>query len=207
MARAVAAAAPALSGELRTQTDRLHAQIEDLLGLPSSVRTRDDYLAWLGHFLGFYEPLECSLARFLEWEAFGFAPSQIRASCLASDLAALGADPRRPCRVSRDLLPALPTFAHALGAFYVLEGASLGGRVILRDLEARMGAAIAGATQFFGGRGEATGPMWQSFRVALDSFGQAHPRLCTDVVTGAQRTFRAMLTWFAPFCAAIERRA
>jgi heme oxygenase len=94
----------------------------------------------------------------------------------------------------------MPTFAHALGAFYVIEGATLGGRLILRDLEPHLGATIAGASSF-GGRGEAVGPMWQSFRVALDQFSPAQPQLCTDVVTGAERTFRAMLVWFAPFCA------
>jgi hypothetical protein len=50
----------------------------------------------------------------------------------------------------------------ALG-LYVIERATLGGRLILPDLEPRVGASIAGATRFFGGRGEAVDPMWRSF--------------------------------------------
>jgi len=200
--------APSLSAQLRAQTAPLHAQIEALLGLPGSIRSRDEYRLWLDRFLGFYEPLERSLEAFPGWEACGFAlPARSQAACLASDLAALGADPRQASRITFELLPALPTFAHALGAAYVLEGATLGGRIILRDLEMRIGAALAGATQFFGGRGKATGQMWHGFQAALDAFGRAHPRLCVDVVTGAQRTFRAMLAWFAPFCVATARRA
>ena len=200
--------APLLSAQLRAQTAPLHAQIEALLGLPGSIRSRDEYCLWLGRFLGFYEPLERLLVAFPGWEAFGFAlPARSQASCLASDLGALGADPRQASRVTSERLPALPTFAHALGAAYVVEGATLGGRIILRDLEMRTGVAPAGATQFFGGRGIATGQMWHSFQAALDAFGRAHASLCVDVVIGAQRTFRAMLAWFAPFCVATVCRA
>jgi heme oxygenase len=41
---------------------------------------------------------------------------------------------------------------------------------------------------------------WQSFRAVLDEFGSFQPQLCTDVVVGAERTFRAMLAWFPPAC-------
>ena len=97
--------------------------------------------------------------------------------------------------------PDLPTFAHALGALYVLEGSTLGSRFILRDLETRIGAQIAGATRFLGGRGEAVRPMWQSFKAALDNFGREKPDLRADVVTGAERVFRAILVWFRPLAA------
>jgi heme oxygenase len=108
--------------------------------------------------------------------------------------------------MSPALLPDLPTFAHALGALYVLEGATLGGRVILRDLDARLGTSIAGATRFFGGRREAVGPMWLRFRALLDDFGRERPELHADVTAGAQHVFRAMLVWFAPFCAVAAGR-
>jgi heme oxygenase len=171
--------------------------------LPGAISTRADYQNWLARFLGLYQPLECSLAAFSEWNSLGLSMSaRDHTSCLVDDLTALGIDPREPPRASQHLLPDLPSFAHALGALYVIEGATLGGRLILRDLEPRIGASIAGATRFFGGRGEAVGPMWQSFRSALDEFSLKQPQLCTDVVVGAERTFRAMLVWFAPFCAA-----
>jgi heme oxygenase (biliverdin-IX-beta and delta-forming) len=192
-----------LSAQLRERTAPLHGQIETLLGLPGAIRNRADYQNWLARFLGLYEPLEYSLATFSEWNSLGLSMlARDHTSCLVDDLTALGIDPRQPPRASQHLLPDLPTFAHALGALYVIEGATLGGRLILRDLEPRIGAPIAGATRFFGGRGEALGPMWQSFRSALDQFSLKQPQLCTDVVVGAERTFRAMLVWFAPFCAA-----
>jgi heme oxygenase len=195
-----------LSVQLRTRTVSLHEQIEHLLGLPGAIRSRDDYVLWLGRFLGIYEPLERSLAVFEEWDVLGLARPVSHTACLAEDLAALGADSAGAPRIPPALLPELPAFAHAFGASYVMEGATLGGRLILRDLEARIGASISGATRFFGGRDDSAGPVWQNFKAALDAFGGAQPQHRSDVVAGAERTFRAMLAWFAPFCAVAASR-
>jgi heme oxygenase len=200
------APAPSLADQLRTQTAGLHGQTELLLGLPRAIQTLDDYRGWLCRFLGLYAPLEQSLARFIEWGEHGIAlPSPNHSACLAADLATIGIDPTGVSCAPASLLPHLPTFAHALGAFYVLEGASLGGRVILRDVEARIGPRITGATRFFGGRGTAVGPTWQTVRTALNAFGRERPSLGADVISGAEGVFGAITAWFALFRATTER--
>jgi heme oxygenase len=187
-----------LSAQLRAQTACLHRAIEDRLGLPSSIRTRDDYIAWLGRFYGFYDPLEARLAALTSESALDpMLQTRRQTPGLRRDLRALGVDPGSRELAPAAILPSLPDFAAALGAYYVLEGSTLGGVFILRDLEARLGDAIAGATQFFGGRGKSIGPMWHSFRAELDAYGQTRPRHRADVVTGAQQTFKAMLVWCA----------
>ena len=194
-----------LSAQLRMQTAPSHKRVEILLGLPGAIHTQDEYSVWLARFLGLYDPIERSLATFSQWEALGIVPPPHRhTDCLADDLVALGVGPGAAPRAPPAMQPDLPTFAHALGALYVLEGSTLGSRFILRDLETRIGAQIAGATRFLGGRGEAVGPMWQSFKAALDSFGHENADLCADVVTGAKRVFRAILAWFQPLAARTE---
>jgi heme oxygenase len=203
-----AAALPSLSDELRLRSAPLHEDAEVLLKLPGAIRDRQDYGAWLGRFYGLYEPLERRLADFPEWEAFGIpvaAPSH--SALLARDIMTLGADPGAIPRAAAAMLPQLSSFGHALGALYVLEGATLGGRIILRDLQVRIGDPVDRASRFFGGRGEAAGPMWRCFRTALDGFGREQPQCRDDVVLGAQRSFQAILGWFAPFCAGVARRA
>ena len=64
----------------------------------------------------------------------------------------------------------------------------------------QVGASIAGVKRFFGDRGDTTGPLWQSFRLVLDSHEQQRPRGRRDVARRAQRTFHAGLTWLAPIC-------
>jgi heme oxygenase len=195
-----------LSASLRAQTAPLHAEVELLLGLPDVVQGKDDYGRLLGRFFGLYEPLERSFHLFDEWRCFGVdLANRNHSSCLVSDLLALGTDLSQVPRAPESIIPELPTFAHALGAFYVLEGSVLGGRMILRDLEARVGQQFAGATHFLGGRGEETAPMWKSFRAALDSFGRAKPQRRGDVLVGADRVFRSLLIWFTPFPNGAER--
>ena len=191
------AAATSLSAQLRARTACLQQQAEIVLGLPGAIRTQHDYRACLGRFLALYAPLERSLATFDEWDSHNVQlPLPSHSACLAADLAVLGTDPAGISPAPIALRRHLPTFAHALGALYVLEGSTLGGRVILRDLEARIGPQIIGATQFFGGRAAAAGPMWQSFKAALDAFGCRQPYLGNNVVLGAESVFRAILAWF-----------
>jgi heme oxygenase len=187
-----------LSAHLRAATAALHARAELRLGLPDAIQDRQDYCRLLARFLGLYAPLERSFHRFGDWEALDIVLAyRTHASGLSRDLSRLGTDPDRVPRALPAMMPDLPTFPHALGALYVMEGATLGGRVILRAVEARLGRQIAGATCFLGGRGAQTGPMWQSFRAALDRFGHANPHLRAEVVIGADRMFQAILTWFA----------
>lgn len=193
-----------LSAELRARTATAHQRLENALGLPYSILSAGDYADWLGRFLGLYEPLEGALASFRDWPSFTAARLQSQSARIRCDLAAMGVDARAMPRASTSLLPALPTFPHAVGALYVMEGAKLGGRIILRDLDARLGAGIGGARSFFGGRGEAVPPEWIAFRAALDRFGIERPRVRGDVVRGAERTFEAMRVWFHPLCAARE---
>ena len=191
-------AAP-LSAQLRARTASLHERTEVLLGLPGAIRSLEHYRAWLCRFLGLYKPLEHMLSKFSEWGDYGFTlPSPSQSDCLGADLAVLGIDPVSVEHAARALLPHLPSFAHALGALYVLEGSTLGGRVILRDIESRIGPQILGAMQFFGGRGAAVGQTWRTFKTALDTLGHERPNLQADVGEGAERVFRAINNWFAP---------
>jgi heme oxygenase len=190
-----------LSAQLRARTAPLHTQSERLLGLPHSITGRADYIAWLGRFLGLYDPLERRLAGFAEWPALGIdLASRSLTQGLTADLVALGADPTDSPRAAEADLPPLPSLAHAIGALYVLEGSALGGRIILRDLQGRLGDHLGEATRFFGGRGERLGPMWNSFRGVLDRFGETHPQLTDAVQSGADATFTALIRWFTPFC-------
>lgn len=197
-----------LSGELRARTAMLHSRVEHVLGLPSAIGSTNCYASYLARFLGLYEPLEAQLASFSNWanQSLALRP-QTQSALICADLAALGRDPGAAARTPFRLLPKLPTFSHAVGALYVIEGARLGGRVILRDLDTRLGADIAGARSFFGGGGGARLADWGSVKAALDDFGKGRPEAREQAAQGAKRTFESMLLWFGPLAAARRRRS
>ncbi len=188
-----------LSLRLRTQTASLHARIERLLRLPDAIQDMKDYRRLLERFLGLYEPLERSICRFDDWNSVGLPlVTADQSSRLSNDLSVLGADLGRVPRASPEIVPDLPTFSHAFGALYVLEGSAMGGKIIMRDLKKSIRQQVEGATNFFSSRDSKHEPTWSSFKAALDSFGHARPELCADVVSGAERVFEALLAWFGP---------
>lgn len=185
-----------LADRLRVATAAEHRQVEAALGLPDAIQGIGDYRDWLGRFRALHVPLGRRLRTFPDWPSFGL---DLEARCpvarLDRDLRRLGTDPAGLGEAPARALPTLDRFAQALGALYVIEGSTLGGRVILRDLERRLGPGIAGATAFFGGHGPATGALWQALRGALDRFAVQRPE---EVVAGAARTFRAFGAWMPP---------
>ncbi|HEV2557809.1 MAG TPA: biliverdin-producing heme oxygenase [Microvirga sp.] len=185
-----------LSLQLRAETAAAHRATETSVGLPGTIAGRDDYRACLIRFLRLYRPLEERLCEFSDWPHWGIdLQDRPHAARLVDDLGRLGVRAEDLPDAPAEALPALSTFAHALGALYVLEGSTLGGQLIFRRLLAAEIEGVAEACSFFNGRGAATGPLWRSFREALDAFGAAQPSQNPDVVEGAKRTFAAVGRW------------
>ena len=197
-----------LSVLLKTRTAFEHARVEELLGLPFAIRDRPDYERWLSRFLGFYEPLESAIdsAGRSAFDAVArtedFAPRKpvFHSHRLIDDLASLGVDTLGIPRVGASALPVLATSAHAAGSHYVLMGATLGGRHILRGLAPLLRAELGAATRFLEGGGASTGSEWIAYRDSLDELGRRYPDRRGDVVASATGTFAALHQWFVPFC-------
>jgi heme oxygenase (biliverdin-IX-beta and delta-forming) len=188
-----------LRDQLRLHTQAQHERIEVTLNLPASVRNHDDYARLLGAFYGFYVPLETAL---LPHEAalsgVGVKLSGRRkAHKVRADLESL--------RVSGDAIdelalcpspPMLPTWRHALGSLYVMEGATLGGQVIARHLRRHLDLQAVRHLRFFSGYGARTGTMWRAFVAALNALNLAAEDTA-DVLQGARETFEALERWMA----------
>ena len=181
--------------ELRAATRALHDRVEAVVGLPERATTVAEYRMALERFWGFHAPLEAALAE-RDWRGFDF-DARRRADEAAADLRALGAGGPDGLPQWRAVRPS--SEAEAFGVLYVLEGSTLGGRVIRRGLDARLGSQVAGAARFFDGRGTAGGRLWREFLVVLDERVRA-PEQRAAAVQGARATFQAMIDWFTPGC-------
>lgn len=171
---------------LRGRVAFQHRQVEQLGDLPSSITDAAGYADCLSMFQAIFAPLETQLATFSDWQRIGIDfEARRRAPALRSDLAALGR-----FQINTIALAAAPNcFPEALGALYVLEGSTLGGRVILADISARLGATIEGATKFLEGHGADAGLMWLSFRKAMEGYANENAALAERIVDGAIQCF------------------
>ena len=188
-----------LAQRLRQDTAAEHRATEDVVGLPGSVTDRPAYARLLRRILDVHAAAEAlwsapELAR--AWAAVGIDVGQHRRSdALVADLADLAADGAPGARgdVGADerLLPAdaaslvgcggTAAFPRRLGTLYVLEGSSLGGRILAPAVRARLGDV---PTTFLEGAGRHP-RAWRAVQAALRSFhGDADA-----VVAGARAPF------------------
>lgn len=180
---------PGILARLKSETKAEHDAIERVLDLTSDALTLAAYRERLGWLYGFYRPVEARLHAVPGVDLRARRKSPL----LQADLRALGADAAglRPACAE---LPPLSTAADRFGCLYVLEGATLGGRVIGRHIERVLAVTPDAGGRFFHGYGARTGPMWQAFRAALAAFADA-PQAHDRIVAAAVATFRTLRAW------------
>lgn len=186
----------ALRWQLKAATITYHAHVEDCLALDESISTRGAYRQLLINLLGFYQPIENAIER-LDWTATDFDVCARRKSVwLASDLVDLGFEPAEISTLPHcQFIPAVTTVNSGLGVLYVLEGATLGGQIIIRDLADRFGFSSAFGGRFFSSYGSAVGTMWREYLQMLEQAGtEADAR--AEIEHAAIDTFRSLLAWF-----------
>ncbi len=184
---------------LKAETRPHHERAEHAVRLFEKGLTLEHYRHHLEALYGFYGPVEAMLAQHLA----NFMP-ELRVSerwklpLLARDLCVLGHDAESLARLPRTpWLPPLPGTPEALGCCYVLEGATLGGQLILRHLKRHFAGIPAGDFAFFRAYGEEVGPMWKAFGEAVTRASVNADSLLFDarVVQGAKDTFEAFERW------------
>ena len=179
--------------ELKAATAEIHARTERLLPSLAALATRAGYvrcLVLLHEFHAGWEPAIWSTAGVKE---SGFdRRTRAKLPLIAHDLECL--DVVHGDRLSAVPQPILADCATALGALYVLEGATLGGQVIERHAARDVGITPDEGGSYFHGYGARTGDMWRAFGDTLSAWvdrnGQA-----PSIVQGSVDCFLALESW------------
>ena len=97
------------------------------------------------------------------YETLGLKLSErSRSALILDDLATLGWSSREVESIPLcSELPETASLDQALGCLYVLEGSTLGGSIICRAVQQRLGPSPG--RSFFAGYGDRTGTMWNAF--------------------------------------------
>jgi len=81
----------------------------------------------------------------------------------------------------------------AMGILYVIEGSSLGGRVIYKHIQKQLGLDSIHGAAYFAGYGEDTGSNWKSFMTTLVAYEKKHNN-SDEIIEGANYTFQTIKT-------------
>jgi len=186
-----------LMSRLKEATRPHHDAIEARLGPAQFTSSREGYLRVLRRFYGFHRPAEEAFSRISGWDALGLDPAGRRkVPLLEADLAWLGLSGAEVQALPSAPTPPLGSLAQALGAMYVLEGSTLGGRYIRRGVEEKLGLTPGAGCSYFASYGDRVGAMWKAFGEAVDAFAAAGGD-ADAVVASATSTFRSIDAWFA----------
>jgi heme oxygenase len=179
---------------LKLETEAEHEAIEAAAGVMDPRLSLAAYRAYLERTFGFYLVVERQLRGLGVWEALGLpAGDREKLPLLAEDIVLLGNIEPASIRAC-DAPPELTSTAEAVGGAYVLEGSTLGGRVISRHVRGRFGPDVA--CSFLECYGSETRERWQSFRAALERYASSR-EVEDPIIAGARATFRSFARWLA----------
>lgn len=183
-------------GRLRAETRALHEQIEGVVPILQAGADAGTYRWYLQKLLGFHRPLEPALFSTPGLESLGVQRAEReKRPRLERDLQALGLSTEEleglpDCRP----LPVLHGLPGALGCAYVLEGATLGAQLILRELLPRLPRELERASSYLRCYGAQTGARWRSFLRALEQ-GAPDESARAALVSSARDTFQCLHRW------------
>lgn len=189
-----------LSVALRQATARAHEAVERLplmARLTSPAVTWRDYRHYLHQLAGLYARLEGGLLAELDESLRARLGVRPKLPALLQDLEQAGWN--GPACVPRPTMNkigplALCATSKTVGGLYVLEGATLGGRVIARHLRRVLGSDLGGAT-FLGFHGDQAGSAWRHFTSALDALCAEGVLMRDETIAGARATFEYVYLW------------
>jgi heme oxygenase (biliverdin-IX-beta and delta-forming) len=178
-----------LADELKEHTRDVHADLEKkLLSHIQVVGDPERYRSLLILMYGYYAAVENQLDSFKD-ELPDYHRRR-KSNAILSDLQTLGY-PTHSLPVCDDV-PVIDSLPSALGAMYVLEGSTLGGKIISKML-LRQVPTLNGSINFFRGYDDETIEMWHKFKnhlsttVSESNYKKAH--------TAAKETFLKFKNW------------
>lgn len=183
--------------DLRTQTHTSHQALEDndiSKAILSEAVTVKDYQTYLSKMYGLKKGLEKDVYPMLS-ELFTDLADRKKSHLIEQDLLHTG--------MSKEAIAEIPVkhFApanrnEALGTMYVLEGSSLGGRILYKHINKTLGFTEGAGASFFNGYGERTGAMWKSF-VTIFTNEAVKENVSQGIIDGAGNTFDAVGQWLS----------
>lgn len=181
---------------LREETQCQHRSLEQTLPWQEICSDSRCYVDFLARFYGFYLAWEPLAKAQLRRDAREFMEPRRKTPLLAKDLRWFGWRERDFAAVAV-MAPerlCIQGEAAALGSCYVLEGSTLGGQILSRELERRLGLRDGEGYSYFRSYGAGIRDAWNRFGDFLCE-KVASEQEVSAAVAGAKQTFGALEEW------------
>ncbi len=182
-------ASPTFLDNLRNKTKESHLFLESL---PVSKSILNPEIDTKSYSLYLNLMLDVTLA--LEKEVFPLIENEVdeielrkKSSVIENDLKQIN-EPRVSRNFSFDLNQNT-SVAFAMGIMYVLEGSTLGGRFILKNVSEKLNLDETNGASYFSGYGNKTGSFWKNFLANLTIF-ESNNNAEESIIEGADFAFK-----------------
>jgi len=181
-----------LSEILKTQTSVNHLLLEKkLVSFMKTIRTEAEYARFLALFYGYFGALELSINKCLNASIIPDYENRRKTEALKIDLKILNQEDLK--LAASELLPVIENHLQSLGALYVIEGSTLGGKIISKMIKQQLKTEVMAFT-FFTGYGDQSANMSNSIKHILNRITQTGP--IGIIVESANVTFQKFSFWF-----------
>jgi heme oxygenase len=149
------------------------------------------YSKLLRLFYGYYKPLQDAVDEHINVAVVPDYGRLRKAEWILDDLKTLG----QPVNNLPLYHPAfsIQSNAAALGALYVTEGSTLGGKVICKMIATNLGKTNMEGFKFFNGYGNETGGHWKKFLQVLDIYSDTDDEAV--IIESANEVFAGFKSW------------
>jgi heme oxygenase (biliverdin-IX-beta and delta-forming) len=188
--------APLFLDNLRNATAQSHIALEALpvsASVINSAVTNAKYARYLELMHDVVKDAEANIFPLLS-AIIPDLEARKKTALIEQDLAFLGHGKDGYTRVFSGKIHQL-TPAFALGIMYTIEGSSLGGKIILKNINATLGHDQQNGAAFFSGYGGQTGSMWKAFLDNLMQY-EAQNNAAEEIIAGANHAFDAIAAHF-----------
>jgi len=182
-----------LADQLKKATLANHQQLEKMLvGQMRAVRSKEDYINLLQLFYSYFGGLEEQIDLYISTRELPDYKQRRKSAALANDIKSLGGTPVSLANLED--LPPIQNTRQAYGALYVIEGSTLGGKIISKMMAQQLGITDGSGLSFFSGYADDTETMWDKFKQALNQQAD-NSEQASQVIDTANETFARFKQW------------
>lgn len=183
------------SDEMKEGTSSVHLSLEKkLIRQIKRVKSIEDYVQLLELMYGFYQPLQERIDQNISSTTVANRGRQ--SFNIINDIKALQPAHNLQFELCSHL-PALETYPSALGALYVTEGSTLGGKIITGMIAKQLGIGTDTGFSFFNAYGDNTESMWLEFKNMLNL--QHTNAEKAEMLHSAKETFTKFNDWISVY--------
>jgi len=180
--------------DLKTQTSDSHKKLEELpvsMSIMSPEMKVEDYMYYLSLMHDVHNDTEGLIFPFFS-NLIDDLEQRRKKHLIENDLLFLNSSKTNTEKVfqTEGISPAF-----ALGILYVVEGSTLGGRFILKNVSKVLQLSEEKGVSYFNGYGEKTGSFWKSFLAFLSEYEQEH-NCGEEIIEGAVFAFDSIYKHF-----------